>query len=220
MYFTKTPKFIQSLFPHYTWKMPKKDRVIYITFDDGPIPKVTPWVLETLKAYNAKATFFCVGDNIQKHPDVFEQVKSAGHALGNHTYNHLSGWNTENIPYFHNIRKCARLVKSELFRPPYGRIKPTQAQFLARHYNIVMWDVLSGDFDPDLSKEDCLSNSIMSTRRGSIIVFHDSLKSWDKLQFVLPRYLEFFSQKGYRFEAISQEYNAESTLEEELLKRS
>ncbi len=203
MYLVKTPNFIQSLFPNFIWKVPTSDKVLHLTFDDGPIPEVTPWVLEQLEAYNAKATFFCVGDNVKKHPEVFNQVQQAGHAVGNHTFNHLNGWGSENLTYFHNVRHCARLVKSELFRPPYGRLMPRQAQFLQRHYQIIMWDVLSGDFDPKISAEQCLTNVINKARKGSIVVFHDSLKAFDKLKVVLPQVLEHFHQLGYRFEALN-----------------
>lgn len=204
MYLVKTPQFIQNLFPNFTWKIPTQEKVLYLTFDDGPIPEVTPWVLEQLKAYNAKATFFCVGDNVQKHNDVFEQVLDGGHSVGNHTFNHLNGWSSENIPYFHNVRRCARLVKSELFRPPYGRLRPKQAQFLQRHYRIIMWDILSGDFDQNLSKEQCLKNVMGYANAGSVIVFHDSIKAQERLEFVLPKVLEHFSAKGFRFEALSE----------------
>jgi peptidoglycan-N-acetylglucosamine deacetylase len=202
MYFIKTPKLIQNLFPNFTWKMPSNDKVIYLTFDDGPIPEVTPMVLDILDSFNAKATFFCVGDNVRKYPEVFEQVINAGHMVGNHTYNHLSGWESENIEYYHNVRHCAKLVKSDLFRPPYGRMTPKQTLFLSRHYKIVMWDVLSGDFDPNISKEDCLANVINATGKGSIIVFHDSLKAKDKMMYALPRVMEHFLAKGYRFESL------------------
>jgi len=203
MYLIKTPKIIRNLFPNFIWNIPTTEKVLYLTFDDGPIPEVTPWVIKQLEAYNAKATFFCVGENIQKHPDVFQKVKDAGHEVGNHTFNHLSGWATERLSYFHNVRRCAHLVKSELFRPPYGRLRPKQAQFLQRHYNIIMWDILSGDFDPNISKEDCLSNVVDHAKPGSIIVFHDSLKAQDKLKFVLPKVLKHFAALGYRFEAVS-----------------
>ena len=205
MYLVKTPKFIQSLFPNFIWKIPSNEKVIYLTFDDGPIPEVTPWVLETLKKFNAKATFFCVGENVKRNPEVFQEILSEGHSVGNHTYNHLNGWATDNIPYFHNIRHCANLVKSTLFRPPYGKLMPKQAQFLQRHYRIIMWDVLSGDFDPKISQEQCLNNVKMKTKPGSIVVFHDSLKAFEKLQFVLPQVLQYFSEKGYRFEALQNE---------------
>ena len=202
MYLVKTPRFIQNLFPNFLWRMPQKEQVIYLTFDDGPIPEVTPWVLEQLAAYDAKATFFVVGDNVRKHPDVFENVLAAGHTVGNHTFNHLNGWGTENIPYFHNVRRCAHLVKSELFRPPYGKLRPKQAQFLQRHYNIVMWDVLSGDFDAHISKENCLNNVLKNTKAGSIVVFHDSLKAEEKLRYVLPKTLAYFAERGFAFAAI------------------
>lgn len=205
MYLTKTPRFIQSLFPQYLWRMGNVSKSVYLTFDDGPVPEVTPWVVETLDAYNAKGTFFCVGDNVRKYPAIFDQVKASGHSIGNHTFNHLNGWTTDNIPYFHNIRKCARLVNSNLFRPPYGRVTPKQMQFLSRHYKIVMWDVLSGDFDASISEEQCYQNVIRNTFPGSIIVFHDSIKSQVKLRTVLPRVLETLTKKGYTFEAIKAE---------------
>lgn len=205
MYLIKTPQFIQNLFPNFTWRIPTPEKVIYLTFDDGPIPEVTPWVLDQLKQYNAKATFFCVGDNIRKHPEVFQQVKEEGHSVGNHTFNHLNGWSSDNIPYFHNVRNGASMVHTVLFRPPYGRLKPKQAQFLQRHYRIVMWDVLSGDFDPAISEEQCLANVINNTQNGSIVVFHDSLKTKEKLAYVLPRVLDHFSQLGYRFERLNEQ---------------
>lgn len=205
MYLVKTPKFIQNLFPNFIWKVPSNEKVIYLTFDDGPIPEVTPWVLKTLKNFKAKATFFCVGQNVKKFPEAFQDILAHGHSVGNHTYNHLNGWATDNIPYFHNIRHCANLVKSSLFRPPYGRLMPKQAQFLQRHYRIIMWDVLSGDFDPKITQEQCLNNVKIKTKPGSIVVFHDGLKSFDKLQFVLPKVLQYYTEKGYRFEALQSE---------------
>lgn len=205
MYLIKTPKIIQELFPNFSWSVPTDEKVIYLTFDDGPIPSVTPWVLETLAAWNAKATFFCVGGNVERYPEVFQQVVDAGHAIGNHTMNHLNGWNTDNIPYFHNVRHCATLTKSVLFRPPYGKIRPRQAQFLQRHYRIVMWDVLSGDFDPTISAEQCYDNVVRHVEPGSIVVFHDSLKAEEKLRYALPLVLEYFAAQGYRFEKLNDQ---------------
>lgn len=202
MYLIRTPNFIQNLFPSFTWRIPTEEKVIYLTFDDGPIPEVTPWVLDQLSRFNAKGTFFCVGENVQRYPDVFQRVLDEGHAVGNHTYNHMSGWGNDSIPYFHNVRNCAQLVKSDLFRPPYGRMKPKQAQFLLRHYQIIMWDVLSGDFDQDISNEQCYSNVVKNAREGSIVVFHDSLKAEEKIRYTLPRILNFFAHKDFRFEAL------------------
>lgn len=205
MYLVKTPNFIQKLFPNFIWKLPTEEKIVYLTFDDGPIPEVTPWVLEQLEKYNAKATFFSVGENAKRYPQLLQSVREAGHSVGNHTFNHLNGWQTDNVTYLRNVRKGAHAVRSELFRPPYGRVKPSQAKFLSRHYRVVMWDVLSGDFDPMLSNEQCLENVIKNTKEGSIIVFHDSLKAKEKLEYVLPKTLEYLSQQGYRFEALAEQ---------------
>ena len=210
MYLVKTPQFIQNLFPNFTWRIPTKEKVLYLTFDDGPIPEVTPWVLEQLNAYDAKATFFCVGDNIRKYPKIFRQIIDQDHAVGNHTQNHLNGWTSENLPYFHNVRHCANLVNTVLFRPPYGRMKPKQVQFLQRHYRIVMWDILSGDFDVNLTPQQCLNNVVRNVRPGSIVVFHDSLKAEERLNFVLPQVLKQFSDRGYRFERLNEQELPES----------
>ena len=213
MYLIKTPHFIQNLFPHFTWRIPTEEKQIFLTFDDGPIPEVTPWVLEQLEKYNAKATFFCVGDNIQKNPEIFQQVKNAGHAIGNHTMNHINGWVSENLTYFHNIRQGARQAKSVLFRPPYGRITPKQTQFLLRHYRIVMWDVLSGDFDNTNSPEQVLRNVVQNAGPCSIVVFHDNIKSQERLEYALPRMLEHFTSEGYTFDSL----NAQEMFETELI---
>jgi peptidoglycan/xylan/chitin deacetylase (PgdA/CDA1 family) len=204
MYLIKTPELIQNLFPSFTWRIPTQEKKIFLTFDDGPIPEVTPWVINVLKEYDAKATFFCVGENVQRHPNIFIKLRNNGHTIASHTNNHLSGWSTDNIPYFHNVRRGATLVKSPLFRPPYGRIKPSQVPFLMRHYHIIMWDVLSGDFDPRISSKQCLTNVIDHTEPGSIVVFHDSLKARKKLEFVLPKVLEHFSGLGYEFANVTE----------------
>ncbi len=205
MYLVKTPDFIQKMFPKFTWRIPTEEKVLFLTFDDGPIPEVTPWVMEELEKYNAKGTFFCVGENIRKHENLVKELRAKGHSIGNHTYNHYNGWTTDNLKYLRNVRKGANLVKTELFRPPYGRLKPSQAQFLNRHYRVVMWDVLSGDFDPNISNEKCLENVIDNTKNGSIIVFHDSLKANEKLRYVLPKVLEYFSEQGYGFAKLAEE---------------
>ncbi len=211
MYLVKTPRVIQKLFPNFHWTAPSTAApTLYFTFDDGPIPEVTPWVIEQLAAFNAKATFFCVGDNARKYPELMRATLAAGHSVGNHTMHHLDGWKTENMPYFHDIRHCSNEVRSSLFRPPYGRIKPSQAQFLQRHYQVVMWDVLSGDFDPNLTAEDCFQNVVRNATAGSIIVFHDSLKAEDKLRNILPRLLAHYAALGYRFEALTPELLAEN----------
>ncbi len=205
IYLTKTPTFIQKLFPGFTWKMDTEEKVIYLTFDDGPVPEATPWVLEQLAAYKAKATFFCVGGNVQKNPELFQRILDAGHTVGNHTMQHLDGWATDNLPYYHDVRHAALLTNSQLFRPPFGRLKPRQVQFLQRHYQIVMWDVLSGDFDQKLHPDECLRNVTKNAGPGSIVVFHDSIKALPRLMSTLPRALEFFSDRGYSFAALRAE---------------
>lgn len=209
----KTPKIIKKIFSNYHWDIPNSDNSIYLTFDDGPIPEVTPWVLSELEKYNAKATFFCIGENIQKHPEILQQILDKKHAIANHTFNHLNGWNTTINQYVENTEKCQQIIvaqvqqnttESQLFRPPYGKIRPRQAHLLRKKgYKIIMWDVLSADYDSTLSKEKCLQNVIQNTRTGSIIVFHDSLKAFPRLEYVLPRVLEYFTQKGYSFEILS-----------------
>lgn len=221
MYLIKTPRFIQKLFPNFHWRVSEQslNPTIYLTFDDGPIPQLTPWVLEQLAGYGAKATFFCVGNNVRRYPAVLQKVVEAGHTVGNHTMHHLDGWKTDNVPYFHDVRNCAAQLKTTLFRPPYGRLKPSQTQFLQRHYNIVMWDVLSGDFDPELTAEDCYDNVVDHARSGSIVVLHDSLKAEAKLREILPRLLSYYSERGYAFAALTPDVLAQrSTLADARLK--
>ncbi len=216
-YLNRTPKFIRNFFPGFVWRIPTNEKVLYLTFDDGPVPEVTDFVLETLAEYDAKATFFCVGENVNKHPFVYRKIIDQGHSVGSHTYNHLSGWGTENVKYFHNVRHAATTVQSSLFRPPYGRIRPVQANFLLRHYNIVMWDVLSGDFNIRLDGQTCFENVRDNAVPGSIVVFHDSLKAFPRLQVALPKTLEYFTSLGYRFEIITEELLEEQKSEAEKL---
>jgi peptidoglycan-N-acetylglucosamine deacetylase len=202
MYLVKTPNWLQSYFKDYTWKINTQEKVLYLTFDDGPIPEVTPWVLGQLAKYEAKATFFCVGENVEKHPEIYQSLLKNGHSVGNHTQNHLNGWSTNNAIYAQNIEKCAQFVDSNLFRPPYGRLKPAQSAALKPNYRIVLWDVLSGDFDPKINNEKCLENVLRCATNGSIIVMHDSLKAEEKLRFILPRILKHYGDLGFRFERI------------------
>ena len=205
MYLTKTPSFIQSLFPNLTWRLPSNSNKLYLTFDDGPIPDVTDWVLDILHQHQAKATFFCVGENVEKHPSIFTRIKAEGHSIGNHTFHHINGWQTKTEEYYQDIRKCAKLVDSNLFRPPYGRMKPSQVNMLKHQYQIVMWDILTGDFDPTLDPDICYQNIIDKTKSGSILVFHDSLKAAPILRKVLPQVLQHYSELGYTFEAINSQ---------------
>ncbi|WP_142604303.1 polysaccharide deacetylase family protein [Solitalea koreensis] len=202
MYLVKTPYLLKKLYPSLIWNQSRKEKVLYITFDDGPIPQVTPFVLSELRKYNAKATFFCIGDNVNKHPEIFKQVISEGHSIGNHTFNHLNGWFTPTDEYIKNIEKCNKKVKARLFRPPYGRIRPTQILSLKNEFKIIMWDILSGDFDQELSPEDCYKNVIEQSENGSIIVFHDSLKAEPRLRYALPNALKYWTEQGYELKAL------------------
>lgn len=205
MYLIKTPSLIQKFFPAYTWRVKTSKRNVFLTFDDGPIPEVTPWVLDLLDQYDAKATFFCVGDNVRKYPELLDRILDEGHSVGNHTQNHLNGWKTDTLEYVDNIHHCNTYVDSNLFRPPYGRITKQQAQQIGSQYEIVMWDVLTGDFDKRQSKETCLKKAIKHTTPGSVVVFHDSLKAKDTLEYVLPRYLESLKLEGYSFKALEMQ---------------
>lgn len=189
------------------WRMPvnKDEKILYLSFDDGPHPVATPWVLDVLRRYDARGTFFCIGKNVKGYPEIFRDVLLAGHRVGNHTYDHLNGWKTEDGKYLGNIREAAQLVDSDLFRPPYGRIKRFQAMLLvgAQHpYRVIMWDVLSADFDKGISGARCARNVIRYARPGSIVVFHDSEKAFERLRVALPMVLKHFSGLGYRFESI------------------
>lgn len=210
-YFVKTPWLLKQLYPGCTWHIPTRDKVIYLTFDDGPHPTATPFVLDALQRYQAKATFFCIGKNVVEHPGIYRRILDEGHRTANHTHNHLNGWKVKNDEYISNILEAARYIDSNLFRPPYGKITAFQVKLLTgtaaykrsdRNFRIIMWDVLSGDFDRKLSAEACSVNVLNKTRPGSIIVFHDSEKAFPRMQKALPDTLKYFSEKGYRFDAI------------------
>ena len=195
----RPPQLLRSFYKGSYWRMEKTEPIIYLTFDDGPIPELTPWVLDILAKYQVKATFFCVGDNILKNPEIFERIKNEGHQVGNHTFNHVKGWQLKQSVYLDNIEKCQQLTKTNLFRPPYGRIKKSQFKSLSRDYKVVFWDVLSYDYDKMITPKKCLDNSIKYTRNGSIIVFHDNLKAQNNLKFALPHYIEHFLKLNYKF---------------------
>ena len=206
----KTNKWIKKIFNNLVWDIPNSDKKIYLTFDDGPIPEVTEWVLDILKTEDVKATFFCIGDNIRKHPEVYKRILSEGHQTGNHTFNHLNGWKTETNHYIDNFKLCETEIlklnaeNSFLFRPPYGKIKPSQSKAIRQFgYKIIMWDVLSYDFDSTISAEKCLENVISNTEQGSIIVFHDSLKAEKNLKYALPKAIQILKDKGFVFDVIS-----------------
>lgn len=200
----KTPYVAKIVYPSLVWDMPSDENRIYLTFDDGPHPDITVSVLELLEKYNAKATFFCVGENVHKFPETLKHIKSHGHSVGNHTFNHLNGWKTNSNEYFENIDKANKLIGSKLFRPPYGRIRPAQIKQLKQNYKIIMWSVLSYDFDYRVSREKCLESSIKNSRPGSIIVFHDSDKSKEKMFYACEGFLDYFSQKGVEFASLTE----------------
>ena len=202
-YTIKTPTIIQKFFPNYCWRFSASAKEIYLTFDDGPTPDITTYVLNELKKHNAKATFFCIGKNVKKYHTIYERIKKEGHAIGNHTYNHLNASRVTKTSYIDNIQKAEKLIKSNLFRPPYGRLKSSQARsIISMGYKIIMWDVLSADFDTTVTPEKCLKNVLSKTSSGSIVVMHDSHKAKDKIYYALPKILSYFTEKGYVFKSI------------------
>ena len=206
MFFVKTPYLLMKVFPELIWRYKEKEKEktnhVYLTFDDGPTPGVTTWVLDTLRQFEAKGTFFCLGKNVEKHPDLYRKIIDEGHAVGNHTYSHLKGWQMDNTEYFNDIDLANCLIESNLFRPPYGKFKSSQIKHLSDNYKIVMWDILSQDYSLNISREKVLSNVLENIRGGSIVVFHDSVKAEPNLTFALPRVLESLSGK-YEFRKIS-----------------
>lgn len=222
----KTHWLIKKIFSNYLWEIPNAQKKVYLTFDDGPTPEITAWTLEQLRAYNARATFFCIGKNIATHPGIFKEVVAQGHQIGNHTFDHLNGWKTADKVYLKNVESCTEEVSKQypafgdrhpqnndsqpqtahckLFRPPYGKIKPSQSKALRKlGYKIIMWDVLSEDFDASISAERCLENVLGNIKPGSIVVFHDSVKAYPHLEYALPRTLKYLNEKGFVCEGIS-----------------
>lgn len=191
------------IFRELIWYFPQRENEIFLTFDDGPTPEFTPWVLSVLKEYNARATFFCLGKKVEQNPGLFQQIKDEGHAVGNHSYSHLSGWKTKNQTYYKDVYKASEFIYSKLFRPPYGEIKLRQIKQLKGKYRIVMWDVLSYDYDPQIIPQKCLHNVLKKATSGSIVVFHDKQKARKNLQYTLPRVLQHFSDKGFVFKPIT-----------------
>ena len=206
MYFIKTPFWLRLIYRSCTWRKSTEDRVLYLSFDDGPHPEATPFVLEQLAIYNAQASFFCIGKNVQLYPDIYAALIEAKHTVGNHTQNHMNGWDNKTANYIDDIQQATKLIHSNLFRPPYGRIRFAQIKALRSDaslpQDIIMWDVLSGDFDTTITGEQCAQNVIQHAGPGSIIVFHDSAKAMDRLRVALPKVLSHFSKQGYQFKAL------------------
>jgi peptidoglycan-N-acetylglucosamine deacetylase len=215
MYLVRPSWLIQKWYPNTVWRKDSFSRKLYLTFDDGPMADVTPFVLDVLKSKNVRATFFCVGENVKKHPEIFQRILEEKHAIGNHTFSHLNGWNSTCEEYMENVQACnaalthfssdssAASESSVLFRPPYGKMKRSQLKSLREKYSIVMWDVLSGDFDEATSPEKCLENVMNNYRNGSVIVFHDSLKARRSMEYAMPRFVDHALSEGFTFEVIS-----------------
>ncbi len=194
------PLWLQSLIPYLTWKVKTNRRVVYFTFDDGPHPSITPWVMEQLDRYNAKATFFCVGENIKKFPETYQILVDNGHSIGNHTFNHLNGWKTGTKDYLENVKKFDQVAKTRFFRPPYGRIKPAQIWGMRKDYQIIMWDILTGDYNRKLNPEVMFHKVSGHIKPGSVVLLHDSEKAEPSLKIILPLLLEYCKQKDFTFE--------------------
>lgn len=203
MYLPKTPFLAKKIFPKLTWDNKNEAKTVYLSFDDGPTPDITDWVLNQLKAYNAKATFFCLGKNVVLYPENFERILKEGHAVGNHTYNHLNAWKTSKKQYINDIISCEKIFHSKLFRPPYGKLKPGIRTHILKDYKIIMWDIMSYDFDANLSAEECIANVLDNVKSGSIIVFHDSVKAEKNLKQSLPTILKYFAEHNIKMQGLS-----------------
>jgi len=214
----RTPFFIRRFYSNYTWKKPTNKKVIYLTFDDGPTPEITTWVLDQLKKHQAKATFFCIGSNIEKHPEIFKAIQLQGHVIANHTQNHIKGWQHSVETYLNDVELTQEHIKNfsinsiensseeknkKLFRPPHGQIKKSQGKALIKNgYEIIMWSILTFDWDNNITKNSCLRNAFKANS-GDIVVFHDSIKASKNMQYVLPIFLEYYKEKGFSFEVLN-----------------
>jgi peptidoglycan/xylan/chitin deacetylase (PgdA/CDA1 family) len=196
------PAFLQWLMPSYTWKVHTNDKQLFLTFDDGPHPQITPWVLNQLALADAKATFFCVADNVKKYPEIYQKILTEGHSVGNHTFHHLKGWKTKNEDYFADIEMAENYIHSNLFRPPYGKMKRSQAAEILKRYQIVMWNRLSCDYEQHLDMATSMSQ-MKKVSNGSILVFHDSEKAFKNLQVLLPELLNYYQTNGWEMKAIT-----------------
>ncbi len=199
-FLSRVPLFYRAFFPGARWRIPAiQGQSVYLTFDDGPIPEVTPWVLDCLDKYGVKATFFCVADNIRRYPDLFDEILARGHQVGNHTYHHVKALSYSTKEYMADVYQAHELIKSRYFRPPYGHLRPSQLKALSNSFEIVMWDVLTRDYNARLSSEDVLNNVKNYVRNGSIIVFHDSLRSEQHLHYALPKAIKWLLDENYHF---------------------
>ena len=199
----RPPQLFRSLYPKAIWRMPVNEKVVYLTFDDGPTPVVTEDVLDLLEQYQAKATFFCIGKNVVEHPEIYQQIIAKEHAIGNHTQHHKNGFKTSTLGYVNDISACTDVVESNLFRPPYGRLTRGQYRAIKKHFKIIMWDVLSRDYNPNLSVDKCIKNVLDNVREGSIIVFHDSLKAHKNCIETLKAVLPELQKQGYQFRMLN-----------------
>lgn len=208
---TKTPFVVKKMFPDYVWEISTNQKELYLTFDDGPTPEITHWVLDCLKHYQAKATFFCIGENIKKHPELFQVLLEHGHSIGNHTNNHIKGWKTKTKEYLENVQVAQETINNHLlqssnnnlFRPPYGQISLKQGKkLMGNGYKVVMWDVLSFDWDKSVSNQECFNYVTSKSKNGSIVVFHDSVKASNNMKYTLPKVLEYYTEKGFAFKGI------------------
>ena len=204
-YFIKPPWWLKKLYPACIWEMRTTEKVIYLTFDDGPHPQATPFILDELKRYNAKATFFCIGKNVARHSDIYRRIINEGHCTGNHTFHHMNGWKTNDMGYLKDIAAARAYIDSGLFRPPYGKISKWQIKQLMNTFKmkVIMWSVLSADFDAKVTPETCLKNVMLGAKPGSIVVFHDSEKACRNVAYALPKVLMHFAGQGYRFDKIN-----------------